>query len=192
MAVTTIPPIDVLVVCTGNICRSPMAEGLLREQFARAGVDAHVHSAGLVTQNQPASAYGVAAMARRGIDIGEHRSRLLAAADVRDADLIIGMELQHVREVAVLDRDAFARTFTLPQLARAAQAIGPRAADESVAAWIRRAGVGRRPADMLGSRPEDEVEDPIGRSASDYEATAVEIEGLIDTVVGHLFPTRVP
>ncbi len=192
MAVTTIPPIDVLVVCTGNICRSPMAEGLLREQFARAGVDAHVHSAGLVTQHQPASAYGVDAMARRGIDIRQHRSRLLAAADVRDADLIIGMELQHVREVAVLDRDAFARTFTLPQLARAAEAIGSRVAGESVDAWIRRAGAGRRPADMLGSRSEDEVADPIGRSAGDYEATAVEIEGLIDTVVGHLFPTRVP
>ena len=45
---------------------------------------------------------------------------------------------------------------------------------------------------MLGSRPEDEIADPIGRSARDYEATAVEIEDLVDTVVGHLFPTRVP
>ena len=98
-----------------------MAEGLLRDRFERAGIDARVHSAGLVTERQPASAHGVDAMSRRGIDIGTHRSRLLAAGDVRDADLIIGMELQHVREVAVLDRDAFARTFTLPELARTAE-----------------------------------------------------------------------
>ena len=169
-----------------------MAEGLLRQHFERAGIDAHVRSAGLVTQNQPASVHGVDAMARRGIDISGHRSRLLDAEDVRDADLIIGMELQHVREVAVLDRDAFARTFTLPALARAAEAVGPRGAGESIEAWIRRAGAGRQTADMLGSRPEDEVADPIGRSARDYEATAVEIERYVDTVVGHLFPTRVP
>ncbi len=179
-----------LVVCTGNVCRSPMAEGLLRRRLGRAGVDAHVHSAGLVTEGQPASRYGVEAMDRRGIDISAHRSRRLAADQIEDADLIIGMELQHVREVAVLDRSAFERTFTLPALARAATLIGPRPADEAVADWIRRVGAGRRPADMLGSRPADEVADPIGRSAGEYETTAAQIEQLVDTVVEHLFPAR--
>jgi protein-tyrosine-phosphatase len=93
-----------------------------------------------------------------------------------------------VREVAVLDREAFGRSFTLPELARIAPIIGTRSPDESVHDWIRRAGSGRRPQDLLGSRPADEVPDPIGRPAREYEATARQLEGLIDTVVDHLFP----
>lgn len=166
-----------------------MAEGLLREQFSRAGVDARVRSAGLLTEDRSASGHGVDAMARRGIDISNHRSRIMTPADIVPADLIIGMELQHVREVAVLVVDAFARTFTLPELARRAMQLGPRSDDESPEAWIARASAGRRPTEMLGRRPADEVADPIGRSAREYEATAGELEHLVATVVGHLFPS---
>lgn len=167
-----------------------MAEGLLRERLRRAGVDAHVHSAGLITEDRAASDHGVTAMSRRGIDISAHRSRRLASGLVAVADLILGMERQHVREVAVLDRSAFERTFTLPELARTARVIGPRPPDESVHDWIRRAGSGRRPQDLLGSRAADEVPDPIGRPAREYEATARQLEELIDTVVHHLFPSH--
>lgn len=166
-----------------------MAEGLLRERLRRAGVDADVHSAGLVTENRAASDHGVTAMSRRGIDISAHRSRRLAGDLVAAADLILGMELNHVREVAVLDRTAFDRTFTVPELARTATRLGPRPSTESVASWIGRAAEGRRPSDMLDSRPDDEVADPIGRSARAYEATASELEALIGTVVDHLFPS---
>ncbi len=169
-----------------------MAEGLLRERLGRAGVDAHVHSAGLVTEDRRASDHGVTAMSRRGIDISAHRSRRLAAGLITSADLIVGMELQHVREVAVLDRAAFDRAFTLPELARTAERLGPRRSDETVESWIRRASEGRRPSDMLGTRPDDEVADPIGRSAREYEATARQLEALVDTVVAHLFPHEHP
>lgn len=164
-----------------------MAEGLFRRDLAAAGVDAVVESAGLVTQGQEASQHGVDAMARRGIDIDAHRSRRLSTYLVDAADLIVGMERQHVREVAVLDADAFARAFTLPELARAARSIGPRT-DEPLGTWLGRAAGDRRPADLLGHDPADEVADPIGRSAKHYERTAVEIEGLVRTVVDHLFP----
>ncbi len=168
-----------------------MAEGLFRDRFERAGLDAHVHSAGLVTEDRAASAHGIDAMARRGIDIAGHRSRYLTPEQIESADLIVGMELQHVREAVVLDMDAFGRSFTLPELARTATALGPRCAEETSAGWIARAGAGRRPTDMLGSRPEDEVADPYGRSAREYEATAVELEGLVDAVFTHLFPVAV-
>lgn len=165
-----------------------MAEGLFRRDLAVAGVDAVVESAGLVTQGQEASRHGVTAMARRGIDIDAHRSRRLTSYLVDEADLIVGMERQHVREVAVLAPAAFERTFTLPELARAATALGPRARDEPLDDWLRRAAAGRRPADMLGHDPADEVADPIGRSAKHYERTATEIEGLVRVVVDHLYP----
>lgn len=165
-----------------------MAEGLFRRDLAAAGVDAVVESAGLVTQGQEASRHGIDAMARRGVDIDAHRSRRVSTYLIDAADLIVGMERQHVREVAVTDGDAFARTFTLPELARAAQALGPRGPTESLEAWLARAADGRRPTDLLGYDPADEVADPIGRSAKHYERTAVEIEGLVRTVVDHLFP----
>jgi protein-tyrosine phosphatase len=77
----------ILIVCTGNICRSPMAEGLLRARLARLG-HGTVESAGIAALvGRPAEPHAVAACARRGIDISAHRARqltpeLLAAADV--------------------------------------------------------------------------------------------------------------
>ena len=68
----TIPVIDILLVCTANQCRSPMAEGLLRRLFVRAGVGAQVGSAGLLPGGAPATANAVATMAARGIDISGH------------------------------------------------------------------------------------------------------------------------
>jgi protein-tyrosine phosphatase len=166
-----------------------MAEGLLRVRLRAVGVDAHVHSAGLVTEDRPASRHGVDAMARRGIDIDGHRSRYLNAQLVQPADLVLGMERQHVREVAVLEMGAFHRTFTLPELARLARAQGPRREGEDLDAYLRRLAAGRRPADLLGERPDDEVADPIGRPARDYERTAAQLEELVNVVVDHLFPT---
>lgn len=165
-----------------------MAEALFRRDLAAAGVDAVVESAGLVTQGQEASRHGVTAMARRGLDIDAHRSRRLSPYLIDEADLIVGMERQHVREVAVTDPEAFPRAFTLPELARRAASIGPRPAAEPLDDWLRRAAADRRPTDLLGFDPADEVADPIGRSAKHYERTATELEGLVRTVVAHLFP----
>lgn len=166
-----------------------MAEGLLRHRLAAVGVDATVHSAGLVTEDRPPSEFGIDAMARRGIDITGHRSRRLVADLVSPADLIIGMELQHVREVAVLDMDALPKTFTLPELARRLRAVGHRPAGTPIADHLARAAAGRSTADLIGQRPDDEVADPIGRPSRDYERTAVQLEELVGTVVDHLFPT---
>ena len=165
-----------------------MAEGLLRHRLQAAGVPARVHSAGLVTEDRPASEHGVTAMARRGVDIAGHRSRRLALEMVRDADVILGMERQHVREVAVLAPDAFPKAFTIRDLARRAGVGGPRTSDESIDEWLHWIAAGRRPTDLLGTDPSDEVADPIGRPARDYERTAAQLEELVSVIVDHLFP----
>ena len=181
-------PINVLVVCTGNICRSPMDMGLRRHRVDERGVESRVLSAGLITEGRAPSAHGVDAMVRRGIDVASHRSQRISAPLIAGADLIVGMERRHVREVAGTDPDAFPRTFTLPELARRARDLGKRSDDETPAEWIERAGGGRRASDFLHEDPADEVEDPIGLSAGRYEQTAIELEGLVDTIVDHLFP----
>ena len=165
-----------------------MAAGLLRAKLAAAGVDADVVSAGLASPGVPASEHGVAAMHRRGIDIVDHRSQRVTRELVARADLILGMERRHVREVVVLAPTAFARTYTLPELARRASIGGPRSRDETVAEWLEWLNAGRRPADLLGSSPEDEVADPIGGPAREYERTATQLEQLVDIVVDHLTP----
>jgi protein-tyrosine phosphatase len=170
-----------------------MGEVLLRDRLIRAGVEAHVHSGGLISEGAPASAHGVTVMARRGLDLKAHRSRPFTPDDVRAADLVIGMAREHVREAVVMSPDSFGRTFTLRELARRARQAGPRRVGpdgvlEPLDTWLARVGAGRRPADLLGSSTEDDVADPIGLSKRTYERTAQEIEELVDVVVGHAFP----
>jgi len=92
----------VLFVCTGNICRSPMAEGLLRERFAEQGLADHhqVLSAGIWgLDERPASENAVLVMAERGTDIGSHRAHTITATDVAEAELILVMSREHARAI---------------------------------------------------------------------------------------------
>lgn len=94
---------NILVVCTGNICRSPMAEGLLRQRLAatREGAPIHVHSAGTHgLDGEPAAPLAVQAAAEMGVDISAHRARSLDREMVRRADLILAMEPFH-REIVM-------------------------------------------------------------------------------------------
>jgi protein-tyrosine phosphatase len=83
-------PKTLLVVCHGNICRSPIAAELLRRELAPLGIA--VQSAGFIGFNRPAPAEAVAAAERHSVDLSPHRSRLVTADSVRTADLIVAME----------------------------------------------------------------------------------------------------
>ncbi|HEY9556191.1 MAG TPA: hypothetical protein VIR58_05620, partial [Acidimicrobiales bacterium] len=106
------------------------------------------------------------------------------------ADLVVGMAREHVREVAVLDPGALARTFTLKELVRAGAAIGHRRPDEALDAWLRRAGAGRRKDLLVGVGHDDsyDIEDPVGRGRDDYEITADELDGLLARLVELAWP----
>ena len=178
--------IDILLLCTGNICRSPMAEGILRQRLERLDVEATVHSAGLLDLGREASAPAVDVMGERGVDLSAHQSRPMAREQIERADLVICMERMHVREAVLLDPDAYPKVFTLKELVRRGTVVGPRQPDESLAEWLARAHEGRRAAHHLGAAAEDDVKDPIGRPRDVYVRTANELEELIDRLVGLL------
>lgn len=89
---------SVLMVCTGNICRSPMAEGLLARQLPQPLKPlVSVRSAGTHgLHGNMAEPLAVKAAADHGVDIGNHRARFLDARMIRSADLVIGMEKYHI------------------------------------------------------------------------------------------------
>ena len=97
----------ILVVCVGNICRSPMAEALLRREL-RGQDGITVESAGLgALVGHAASEHSVELMMDAGIDISAHRARQIHPDMVREADLVLVMEARHKR--AIDDADPTAR-----------------------------------------------------------------------------------
>ncbi len=106
-------PVRLLVVCLGNICRSPMAEGALRHRLAQAGLDGEVavDSAGLGAWHagQPPDPRAIACAARHGVDIAHQRARQLCPADYADFDWLLCADhavLEDVRAAMPVDARA--------------------------------------------------------------------------------------
>jgi protein-tyrosine phosphatase len=150
-----------------------------------------VVSTGITVAGRPATDPAIEVMRRSGVDLLAHRSRVLDRSQTAGADLIIGLERQHVREVAVLDPSSFRRAFTLRELVRLGETAGMRRDDESLADWLARVGAGRTPAGLLGAHPDDDVEDPYGRSVDEYSITADELTDLVDRLVALAWPIDV-
>lgn len=180
----------ILVLCTANLCRSVMAEALLSAHLAARGVSVPVSSAGVASTfpAQPASPEVIAVMAARGQDVTRHRSRTLTREDIADADLIVGMERDHVRHAVVLLPDAWQRTFTLRELVRRGSQAGVRGPGEPLWAWLARISADRDRHGLLGRSPVDDVADPAGGPARGYEATAVLLDQLTHELVTLCWP----
>ena len=164
-----------------------MAEGLLRHRLSDLGIGARVRSAGLLFDDRPASDEAIAVLGDRGIDIGGHRSRRIAADLIEETDLVLGLAREHVREVALVAPDALPRTFTLKELVRRGETIGGRLTGQQLPDWLARVALGRKRADILGSSDSDDVTDPIGRPRSFYETTLADLSNLVDRLVALLF-----
>jgi protein-tyrosine phosphatase len=94
----------ILVVCLGNICRSPMAQGAIEKRAAEAGLVLEVDSAGLGAWHigDPPDRRGLRAAAARGYDNSHQRARQLRRADFHDFDLILGMDADNIADLTRL------------------------------------------------------------------------------------------
>ena len=103
----------ILFLCTGNVCRSPMAEGLFRHAVKGRG-EFRIVSAGIgAVDGELPTQHSVQAMREIGINISHQRSRALTSELVRSADLILGMTHSHTDTVALLYPKAAEKTFLL-------------------------------------------------------------------------------
>ena len=87
---------NILFVCSGNICRSPVAEIVARDMFQRSGIRAQVHSAGTLNiEGHPASEQAIESVAELGLDLSSHRSRGLSWQALEEADSVVVMSPRH-------------------------------------------------------------------------------------------------
>ncbi len=91
----------VLMVCLGNICRSPLAEGILQHKARKAGLDLTVDSAGTAAYHvgEPPDSRSREIASKHGIDISRQRARQLKAVDLKDFDRIYAMDVNNFQDI---------------------------------------------------------------------------------------------
>jgi protein-tyrosine phosphatase len=176
-------PFRILTVCIGNVCRSPLAERLLRMRFAGAGVTSSydVTSAGVRGMvGHPMEPTAAAELTRLGGDPEGFVARRLTGQLVDDADLVLTATTDIRRRVVEEAPAAMRWTFTLRELALLVQGSSAGTVPELVADCARRRG-SLAAADL-------DVPDPIGRSADVHalaaDLTAEAVETIAKALIG--------
>ena len=176
---------EILFVCTGNQCRSAVAEVVTRTLTE--GLPVNVSSAGTdVGHPRPSPKKTLKAASMLGYDLGEHRSRRLTDEELDSADLVVGFEIAHVA-AAVIERGTDrAKTWLLPQLVSTLER-GPvePPSDPQDLVGTARARLAAADAQRSSASPMlgDQIADPMGRRARVHEATARTIDDLCKRMV---------
>ncbi|PVE58836.1 low molecular weight phosphatase family protein [Microbacterium testaceum] len=188
--------LTVLTVCTGNICRSPIAEQLLALRLVDLPV--HVHSAGTrAREDMPMTSEAASLAVSLGVPgsrADAHRARFLSDARLADADLALAMARDHRREIVELNPSFSRKTFTVRELHR----LSSNLTDDALKAAAESApqqGPGPRFASLLalvaglrGVVPPpvdprvDDVIDPFGRSRDTYEISVAQIDEAVPSI----------
>lgn len=184
----------ILMVCTGNICRSPLAEVLLRSRLQ--GVDVRVHSAGTrAPVGKEMSGFSQEIAIEHGAspeEVAAHRARWLQEPLAEDADLILAMSREHRTAAVELSPRHLRHTLTLREFARlgasltddeiraAADAAGsaPRARLAAVVSLVS----GQRGLSAPVAPHDDDVIDPYRRERTVYEESAEQLVPAVDAV----------
>lgn len=174
--------IRLLFVCTAGRCRSPIAAALLEKRLEHLDSGLVVGSVGLKVTGEPTPEIGISLMAERGIDLAPRRSTPITKEGVIEADLILGMTREHVREIVGLSPEAWPKTFTLKDFVRRIEQMVPPRRHQRLSDWLASVGEDRDPRDVLGSHPDDEVPDPFGQRAKAWERVIDDLDDLVSRI----------
>ena len=186
-------PVQVLMVCTGNICRSPMMERILRAAVEERGLRVSVASAGTqAREGEPMQPFAAATLSDHGLDAGGFHATPLTEALITTADLVVAATREHRAHIVGLVPGAVRRTFTLLELARIASSAPPPPASDTAATVVRLRETVAWAAQMRGSvrRPTDgadDLDDPLGAPLEVYRQRAETITGAVGQIVPFLF-----
>lgn len=175
------------MICTGNRNRSPLAEAALRE--ATAGLPVEVSSVGLLDLgNVPVLDETLEVARRIGLDLTEHRARCLASIDVSEADLVLGLEWEHVAAAVVDHRSPPARSFTLLELVELLEGVpDPEVEDLEERARLLIAAAHGRKRSQRGSPMGASIPDPFGRPLPAFVQMAETVRGAAHQLAHQLF-----
>ena len=173
----------IMFVCTGNICRSPMAEGLLRHELGSRSIEGvTVSSTGTWgLDGSPATEYAVTAARSSGVILTDHRAATFASAAADEADLILAMTSVHLREAEQMAPGSAPKTRLLKELAFLQPAGLPREATPE----------DRLQALLAAPRPEYvramDLDDPMGLPLAVYERCRDQIKAGVDRLLELVF-----
>ncbi|WP_022885782.1 low molecular weight phosphatase family protein [Glaciibacter superstes] len=190
---------SILTVCSGNVCRSPFAEQLLRNGL-KPWPEVTVSSAGTVgLTGQPMPEQAAALSRRYGGDPSEHIARELSAQHIADADLVFAMSREHRRAIVELVPRAIRYTFTIREFARLVSDVTDVDLDELVElhpvdmhtdettarfhALVELAASQRGAVAPPESPVDDDVVDPYRQSDDVYDESARQLVPAVDTIV---------
>jgi protein-tyrosine-phosphatase len=188
-------PFHVLYVCTGNICRSAVAERLLRmrlrEHLGEAAALFDVTSAGVQgLSGEPMDADAAAELHQLGGDDAEFTAQRLDADQIGQADLILTANRKHRSSVVRVDASAARRTFTIREFALLAEHVDLKALPDVDPSTRLQAVVEEVAATRGTVRPDErtdfDVEDPYGGSQALHRHIAVQIDAATTTTAGLL------
>jgi protein-tyrosine phosphatase len=170
-----------------------MAEAFLRRRVTDRNLDVTVSSSGLFPPGSPAADEVIDLMAERGIDVTAHRSRTIDADIIASADLILGMERNHLTELVTITPEAYTRAFTLPEFVRRVESLGlDEVGPTDLATILAMIAETRGRRDVLRITVDDEIGDPMGRSGKVFDRAADDISMLVDRLVDALWAAPEP
>ena len=180
---------NVLVVCTANHCRSPIAEQLLSAAVAEQFGDANswnISSAGTdVDRIRPLHQFAEEVLRERGVLVPGHRAVQVTRDQIMEADLILAAARQHRAAIVTMAPPALGRTFTIRQFARLVDQIEQITAADPVELGLQLVDDAKFARGMMQPVPveQDDVADPMGRPIAVFRECADQLDDAVRRIL---------